>query len=203
MHFEAWSFFFGFMIAGMLACLTWIVLLDKRKQQEFSSDDHFLGIAKAMGDANRKLAEAQQQLLEACAKEPAWVGAIIAAVHEHRDCMIGSIAALKSIPIEFSRPKWIEDINDEFIGKHLEPIKTALFRIAADTELSKKRFDVMAHAMGFDGKNDNMRRAEEEPEDSALMFEGMVMEEMKAQGLTWQQAVDSVKARMAHRRRGV
>lgn len=116
---------------------------------------------------------------------------------------LANTEACKALTAEMANahaPSSKEDYN--WLVSILEPHKDALFRIAADTELSKKKFDVLAKLIGLDDKAAYANHIDRnEDEDNELVFNEMVVQEMKDQGLNWSQAVDTVKSRMAHRSR--
>lgn len=114
---------------------------------------------------------------------------------------LANTEACKALTAEMANahaPSSKEDYN--WLVSILEPHKEALFRIAADTELSKKKFDVLAKVIGIDEKAAYADHIDKE-EDSGDVFNDLVYQEMKDQNLTWSQASDTVKARMAHRSR--
>jgi len=94
--------------------------------------------------------------------------------------------------------------REEAISRHLAPVLAILSRIAADTELTRRKIDAFAIATGMDPREQYAQHMDNQPDEAAstALFQDMVMEEMKTQGLSWEQATHSVKARLAHRRTG-
>jgi hypothetical protein len=127
-------------------------------------------------------------------KEPAWIDAYFARIQDLMDLAVGGITAA------LGQAK--QGVDYALLAKSLEPIQSAVFRIAADTELNKKQFDVLAKVMGVDGKGRYADYIDQNPtEETQSVFDEMVVQEMKTQGLSYSQAVDMVKSRMAHRSR--
>lgn len=108
---------------------------------------------------------------------------------------------VKAIESSGNTPMPFVDIDA--LGQLITPIKESLFRIAADTELGKKKFDVLAKILGVDERVDYKRYIDENPEDEdKAVFQEAVQSLMKRQGLSYQQATSEMKAQMAHRSRG-
>lgn len=156
-------------------------------------------VAGAKGEPPKDNEEYVNHMTKLAVAFPELIGCMVDRLAESK-AILAEIRDLVASPPEPARP--LDTYWEEVLTKALEPHKDALFRIAADTELSKKKFDVLAKLIGLDDKAayaNHMDRNEDE--DNDLVFNEMVVQEMKDQGLNWSQAVDTVKSRMAHRSR--
>lgn len=195
------------LVAGMiLVSILWAFVAGaKQGSKSVSSEEdpaviYTRGISQTLDDILKLLQSVGKNIRDNPIPQPEWQKE---SQKLGLEAVYANTEACKALTVEMANahaPSSKEDYN--WLVSILEPHKDALFRIAADTELSKKKFDVLAKLIGLDDKAayaNHMDRNEDE--DNELVFNEMVVQEMKDQGLNWSQAVDTVKSRMAHRSR--